>query len=384
MGAPIDVRSLPGARQVTVVREAGYFPVLALLGEREVVAVMRGGAGHLGIEGRLELVRSRDGGATWLPPSVIADSEWDDRNPAVGVAADGTLVVAYHHQGSYDDQGRYDRRLNRADTFVVRSHDGGHSWKQPRPLSFELLRGRSPYGPMLSFPDGTLGMCIYGMAIGESSPADVPRYSTYLLRSADRGATWGDPSLVAAGFNETAFLRFPDATLRSSGASSLRPLRPPKRDFVAREGGSTSSELLAALRSPDRAPNISVSRSTDDGRTWSSPVRTTAPGEHPADLTLLSNGWVLMAYGHRREPFGVQGMISRDRGRTWEQDRKLIYNDDRPGGDCGYPSTVRFADGTLLTAYYSAGDHMDSYRLEGAFAASVLYPERELVSALER
>jgi len=353
MSDPIDVRKLPGAREVTLIRDAGYFPVLALLSEREAVAVVRGGAGHVGIKGRLELVRSRDRGATWLPPSVIADSDRDDRNPAVGVTREGTLVVAYHVQGCYDEQGRHDRRLGNMDTFIIRSHDGGHSWERPRKLDFEALNGRSPYGLMVSFPDGTLGMCIYGMPIGDDRPWEVPEYFTYLLRSTDGGRTWGDPSLVAQGFNETAFLRFRD------------------------------DELLAAVRSAARAPNVYIARSADDGRTWSAPLLATEPGEHPADLALLSNGWVLMTYGHRRQPFGVQGMISRDRGKTWDQERKLIYNDDRPGADCGYPSTVRFPDGTLLTVYYSAGDHMDAYRLEGAFAAGVLYSEAELLAALE-
>jgi hypothetical protein len=366
MGAAIDVRALPGARQVTLVREAGYFPVLALLGEREVVAVVRGGAGHVGIAGRLELVRSRDGGVTWLPPSVIVDSEWDDRNPAVGVAPDGTLVVAYGRYSCYDEHGHWDPQVGRGDTLLIRSQDGGHSWEPPRLLNFEPLNGRSPYGRMLSFPDGALGMCIYGAPIGSTPPAGG-REAAYLIRSTDGGLTWGDPSLVDEHSSETAFLRFPDATLRSSGASSLR---------------STSGELLAAMRSERTPSHISVRRSADDGRTWSNPVRATEPAEHPAHLTLLSNGWVLMAYGHRREPFGVQGMVSRDRGKTWDGTRKLIYNDDRPAGDCGYPSTVRFADGALLTVYYSAGDHMDAYRLEGAFAAGVLYHEAELVAAL--
>jgi hypothetical protein len=352
MSEPIDVRKLPGAREVTVVRDAGYFPVLARLGEREVVAVLRGGAGHVGITGRLELVRSRDCGATWLPPSVIASSDRDDRNPAVGVTREGTLVVAYHHQGSYDEQGRYNRTLAIVDTLVIRSHDGGHSWEHPRRLDFEPLNGRSPYGPMLSFPDGTIGMCIYGMPMGDDRPWHVPHYAAYLLRSSDGGRTWGDPSLVAQGFGETAFLRLRDG------------------------------ELLAALRSAASPPNVYIARSADDGRTWSAPLLATEPGEHPADLTLLSNDWVLMTYGHRRQPFGVQGMVSRDRGKTWEQ-RRLIYNDDRPGADCGYPSTVRFPEGTMLTVYYSAGDHMDGYRLEGAFAAGVLYPEAELLAAFE-
>lgn len=362
MTQAIDVRKLPSSKQVTLVREAGYFPVLARLGEREVVAVMRGGAGHIGLEGRLELVRSRDGGLTWgagpasrgpaRPPTIIARSERDDRNPAVGVAADGTLVVAYHHQGSYDEQGRYDRKLGIMDTLVIRSADSGETWEPPRQLGFAPLNGRSPYGQMLNLPDGTLAMCIYGMPMDDDRPWDVPQYATYLLRSRDNGATWGDPTLTAEGFNETAYLLFPDG------------------------------EMLAALRSPDAAPNLHVSRSHDGGRTWSAPIAATEPGEHPANLTLLSNGWVLMTYGRRREPFGVQGMVSRDRGETWERARKLIFNDDRPGSDCGYPSTVRFSDGTLLTAYYSAGDHMDSHRLDGAFAAGVVYSEAELLAAL--
>jgi hypothetical protein len=352
MSGAIDVRKLPGAKEITLVRDAGYFPVLALLGEREVVAVLRGGAGHLGLAGRLELVRSRDGGRTWLPPAVIADSDRDDRNPAIGVVPDGTLVVAYHHQGSYDEQGRYNRTIGIMDTLVIRSHDGGHSWERPRRLDYGPLNGRSPYGPMVNFPDGTLAMCIYGMPMGDDRTWEVPKYATYILRSGDNGATWGDPSLVAEGFNETAFMRFPDG------------------------------ELLAAVRSPGSAPNIYIGRSVDDGRTWVAPLLATEPGEHPADLALLSNGWVLMTYGHRRQPFGVQGMISRDRGKTWDRARRLIYNDDRPGGDCGYPATVRSPDGMLLTVYYSAGDHMDSYRVDGAFAAGVLYPEEELVAAL--
>jgi len=352
MSGAVDVRRLPASKQVTLVRDAGYFPVLARLGEREVVAVLRGGAGHLGRAGRLEMVRSLDGGLTWSPTSVIADSERDDRNPGVGVAADGTLVVAYHHQGSYDAQGRYDRTLGIMDTLIIRSPDGGRAWEPPRQLDFAPLNGRSPYGRMLSFPDGTLAMCIYGMPMGDDRPWDVPKYATYLLRSTDDGVTWGDPSLVAEGFNETAYLLFPDG------------------------------EILAALRSPASAPNLHTSRSRDGGRTWSAPLVATEPGEHPADLTLLSNGWVLLAYGHRRPPFGVQGMISRDRGRTWEHERKLIYNDDRPGGDCGYPSTARFPDGTMLTVFYSAGDHMDSHRLDGAFAAGVIYSEAELLAAL--
>ena len=107
----IDVRHLPGSEVVDVIRGQGYFPVIASLGKEELLVVLRGGAGHIGIEGRLDVVRSTDGGRTWGAPQTVADSERDDRNPALGVTKDGTVVLAYHWQGSYDAEGNWDRSV---------------------------------------------------------------------------------------------------------------------------------------------------------------------------------------------------------------------------------------------------------------------------------
>ena len=100
MPAPhIEIRSLPGTTTNYLVRDQGYFPVIVALGENEVLVALRGGTGHIGLAGRLDVVRSRDGGMSWDAPLTIADSERDDRNPALGLASDGTLVLAYHWQG---------------------------------------------------------------------------------------------------------------------------------------------------------------------------------------------------------------------------------------------------------------------------------------------
>ena len=54
-----------------------------------------GGAAHLGLQGRLDIVFSRDEGQTWTRPTVVNDSPVDDRNLAFRQAQDGTLVVAF-------------------------------------------------------------------------------------------------------------------------------------------------------------------------------------------------------------------------------------------------------------------------------------------------
>ena len=94
------------------------------------------------------------------------------------------------------------------------------------------------------------------------------------------------------------------------------------------------------MRSGDQRALLAVSRSTDGGVTWDEPSPVTNAREHPADLTLLANGWVILFFGVRHEPFGVQVLVSKDNGRAWDK-RRLIVCDDLGDNDLDYPSTVK-------------------------------------------
>ncbi len=343
-----DFRRLSSASEVTLCRDEGYFPVLINPQGEEILAVLRASAGHVGVTGRLDAVRSLDGGRTWEAPAVIVDTEVDDRNPALGQALDGTVVLAYHTQGSYNQDGSWAPQLRRVQMRVTWSQDGGRTWEDSEPLNFGAMEKHSAYGRIVTLPDGTMLLPIYG---GNIESEDETGSYAYILRSDDSGRTWDRPSLIAEGYNETALLLLPEG------------------------------DLLAAMRSGDREGLLGVCRSTDGGASWDEPTEVTEGREHPADLTLLSNGWVLMVHGVRHDPFGVQARVSKDNGRSWGD--RLVVCDDLGDSDLGYPSTVRLGE-RLVTAYYSAPRGWDAtdYRGEGAFARALLYSEKELIEAL--
>ena len=258
MPEAVDIRKLVGTSVTQVVAGQGYFPVIAGLGGKECVVVLRGGAGHLGLGGRLDAVRSTDGGASWEAPVTITDSERDDRNPALGVAADGSLVLAYHWQGSYGADGRWDPENRHVDTRLVYSRDGGRTWEGDGPLDFAALNGASPFGKIRGDGEGTLYMPIYGG--GPPLPGLPPGVSvgdgttgTYVLRSLDCGHRWTDPTLVAVGLNEADLLLLPDG------------------------------DWLFAARSEQRDEQaIYTCRSTDAGRTWEHLQQADLPYDHEA------------------------------------------------------------------------------------------------------
>jgi len=355
MSEHLDIRKLSGTSASNVVTGQGYFPVIADLGDGELIVVHRGGSGHMGLGGRLDVCRSLDWGETWDAPVTIADSERDDRNPALGIAPDGTVVLAYHWQGNYDEDGMWKPELGKQDTRVVYSSDGGRSWQNDILMNYLELNGSSPFGKIRSV-HGVLHMPIYGRV-----PEDVPSgtvtvdpgtVATFILRSEDNGLTWGNPSLVALGLNEADFLVLPD------------------------------DRYLFAARSEKRSEMaIHTCRSSDGGSTWGYLNRVNDSSEHPPDLTMLGNDWILMTFGRRHEPFGVQGIISKDNGESWEE-RRLLIDDTLPGGDSGYPSTVRQDNGRLATVYYTAGSwdkRWDTYNPLEAACKVICYHEQELI-----
>lgn len=371
---PLDVRRLPQTRESLVCTHGGLFPVLAVAPCGTIVAVFRGGAGHLGRRGRLDVARSHDAGRTWSPPSVVVDGKSDDRNPALGVSADGRLVLAYEADSAYDEQGRYRPPSKAADGdwgFELRltsSTDAGLTWEAPR-LGDERVRKTSPYGKIVTLEDGTLLLSCYGRSIrgldvdGRDEPA-AGSVCSYLLCSRDGGRTFGEPRLIAEGANETGLLALPNG------------------------------ELVAAYRAHDADAALVITRTADLGATWSTPSPTTGPFEHPADLLLLRDGRVLLVYGNRRPPYRIEGRLSRDGSRTFEGPLLCfsgpLYGSDPdwPGrSDIGYPASVVDA-GRGVTVYYQGlpvegqDEEEARYSPEGYRAIAVSWSEDELLACV--
>jgi hypothetical protein len=153
-----DTPAPPVARSL-VVSGQGYFPVALRLADGRIAVVLRGGAPHVGIQGRLDIGFSGDEGQTWTRPAVVTHSPVDDRNPAFGQAKDGTLVVAFFRTARYDAQGRYNERLTDkpVNTWVTRSADGGKSWSQAAEIDAADIGWGSPYGKMLTLPANSIG-----------------------------------------------------------------------------------------------------------------------------------------------------------------------------------------------------------------------------------
>ena len=312
----------------TVVEGAGYFPVIIQLQNGDALSVYRAGAPHVGVKGRLDLVRSTDGGKTWSAPWTAVDGEFDHRNPALGQLKDGTILLAYSIASNYDSTGlkfngsRRDRVFD--GVYLVRSKDGGKTWTKParsEPIHkfYEAGGVVSPYGKIVQMKDGTVLMAVYFEFFADMA------HKSYLFQSHDGGLTWGEPSLMGKHYNETAITMLPNG------------------------------DILAAVRS-EKGGHLSITRSTDRGKTFQTPEQLTEDLEHPADLIVLKDGRVLLTFGERNVPRGIHAMLSKDSGKTWDKTNRIVLASDAPNIDCGYPSSIQLASGEILTIYYQVDD----------------------------
>ena len=333
--------------QATAVEGGGYFPVAIRLATGEVLAVVRGGGAHLSRAGRLDLVMSDDGGRTWSKPWTVIDGPEDDRNPALGQLADGTILLAYAVLSGYEADGqRLPEDVSKwvfDGVYVIRSKDKGKTWTKPElsPEIHAFYAGQgavSPYGKIIQLGDGTVIMAVYFDFF------DGRGNQSYIFRSRDGVKTWGEPSLVGEHFNETAMLALADGN------------------------------LIAAMRS-EKGGHLALCRSEDGGKHWSSPFQITQDMEHPADLIQLKNGQILLSYGERNSPMGVRAIFSLDGGKTWEWDKKIIISASAPNTDCGYPSSVEVDGGQIVTLYYQVDDPKNALQSTKCLAARWKIPD---------
>lgn len=298
-------------------------------------------------------VSSPDGGRSWDRDSyqVAYRSERGVNDPAISLMSDGRVIlrVTELNVSGTGERGNLAGELisHRAEhRRVATGH--GNLWAEADPVSGkagaprlveagELTRTFSRE-PVTELPDGTWLLPVYG-----GSPFKTD--SAYLLRSFDKGVTWGDVSVIlhdsksgpsdmqGINFNETSILAFPDGEMLAVGRAD------------------ESFHSHGAYIPVGGVGELYTARSFNWGLSWTRPERTGIFGQ-PAHVLRADGDRVICAYGHRRQPYGVRVVESADRGRSWRTEDTITLREDAPGWDMGYPMTVRVEEDLFLTVYY--------------------------------
>lgn len=320
------------------------WPTLARRANGELLVAFSGGReSHVCPFGRVELMRSKDNGVTWGWPQVLYDGPIDDRDAGVVETKAGSLLVTTFTSNAYEklltaaeskkpgEKGAFteiqfaewraahnrltgEQRRAELGCWMIRSTDGGVTWSARYRVPVN-----SPHGPV-ALQDGRV------LYAGASLWAESRRVG--VCHSKDDGVTWEwlADIPVRPGDNADEY-----------------------HELHAVE--AANGHLICHIRnhnSPNAGETLQ-SESTDGGKTWSVPHPIGVWGL-PSHLLKLTDGRLMMSYGHRRFPFGNQVRLSSDNGQSWGD--PLIISGDGAGGDLGYPSTVQVADDTFVTLWY--------------------------------
>lgn len=311
--------------------------------------VTRAANGDLLVTSGPRVCRSTDGSKTWGPPEEVKiPSKLGvpvGQNASLGITAlkDGTILWPLNEEKVNQPYTNRECVL-----YVLRSEDHGHTWTHRDPVALEV-REAWAYGKIIELPEGALLLPAWGMRVlGE-------RWRAGLLKSRDKGETWGDHGTIAwdpyaggredNGFNETSLVLLPSgeilAILRQQQVGNYPDERP--KDYS------------------EPAQEFYRSFSRDGGDTWSLPQRLTLRGTSPA-LHLSARGTLLLGYRDAqqgpddRQPRGLAVRTSMDKGVTWVNEIQLVDpergEEDRAGA-VGYPDFINLADGKILVVFYS-------------------------------
>src|SRR5215472_6248602 len=278
------------------------WPTVGIDKQGNLLAVCSGGGEtHVCPFGRVELIRSSDGGRTWSWPEVLMDTAIDDRDAGICITPAGTILVTTFTSLAYeavlarakdwpaDRLARWqavNRRTTESqrkyllDTWMLRSTDGGMTWSAPFRVPLN-----SPHGPT-ALSDGRL------LYAGKKLWSEGTKVG--VAESKDDGQTWTWLSDIPARPGD-----------RVSEYHELHAVE-------AKDG-----TVIVHIRNhnPRNKGETLQCESLDGGKTWTSPHEIGVWGL-PSHLLRLRDGRLLMSYGYRRAAFGNQARISKDNGVT--------------------------------------------------------------------
>lgn len=294
------------------------------------------------------------GAAAWSPVSLLADTpEFPDCNPVLFVDRRDRLwmfwitVLAERWECSQLKYLRCDEPAG----------DGLPSWNwqdviqlKPGPAFAEVMADRFKE---LDIEDGMWAEYAhpYHRMLLNAAGDPYKRQTGWMTRTSPLTLPTGRIllPLYSDGFN-ACLMAISDNDGETWRASSpivgLGPIQP----AVVRKN---SGELVAYCRDSGSLPQrVLVSRSSDDGETWSPAVDTEIPnpGSSLAVLALADGKWIMVANDTEQGRHRLTVLLSSDEGKTWDT-KRTIEPSDAQGRTFGYPSAIQTSDGLIHVTY---------------------------------
>lgn len=311
----IDNLSILGAGFLVATEPSGRqprFPDLLKLADGRLMAVYHSAAAHTDANGVIKMTFSSDNGHSWSTPQVAVTTGYDSRDPKIAQLVDGTVLLSFFQTNWATPQ------PTNLGSFVARMPRGASTFSQPVKITSNQATSYL-HAPAVPIPGGDVLQPLYGGG-------------ARIARSHDGGQTWDAAAEVFAA-RDTATYTFqePNVTRLPSG------------------------ELVMLIRTYDKVQKKTVpsflTRSFDDGRTWTAPVQTEINTSSHHQL-LTSAGSLLLTYGAPVTDRPTYGTLVANPAASWNGFPKtLIY--DSGWADQANPSSVEIAPGRFLTATYN-------------------------------
>ncbi len=296
---------------------------------------------HLGPDGAIVYMRSKDNGETWQGPEVLFNSIIDDREIGFTVSKNHALIAhiwsthftpEYYDklsENSYQSQiierwkkhvqtSAYKNAQNLQGRTMAVSTDNGMTWKAGEQKGADSIHGG------IELQNGTFLVASYRQEKGKIA----------LYSAKDYNADWEKIAEVVCPSSDTLSFGEPHVLQLSTGRIIMMIRTTEKQPYNDQGADNFLWETY----------------SDDNGKTWIDVYKTSIWG-FPPHLLQLSDGRVLCTYGYRRAPFGQRACISND-GITWNVKNEIILRDDAYNGDLGYPASLEVEPGKILTIYY--------------------------------
>lgn len=234
------------------------------------------------------------------------------------------------------------------DVFVLVSYTDGHSlnevrlstdygetWGDPARLDIAPFdHGGGGWSDVYQHPDGSAMI-----TVTLRNKATRFQFHDHIYRSTDGGRTWGDRTLLVAYSAESSLLALPDSKRM---LAYIRAQRPPLSD----DPSDFTQQTGTRENNPWPLKNGVLAESNDKGRTWTNLRLVDTYGSVPGELIQAPDGRIaalwLLRYPY--EQAGIRVRLSSDDGHSWGRETYSLC------AGHGYPSSVVYADGTIVTA----------------------------------